>query len=129
MPKLSDAGLARVFLVAVAVHAIATAAWHVQSADVALFPCLFKAVTGAPCPGCGMTRSCNSLARGRFGDAWRYNPLAFPLVALAALIAVCPRLLRNCWRRVPAAVRGAATWLTLAVVLTHWAIRWWAGAA
>ena len=49
--------------------------------------CLFKGVTGYPCPGCGMTRACYSALTGHFKDAFSLHPL-FPLapVMIAAVI-------------------------------------------
>ncbi|HEU4395588.1 MAG TPA: DUF2752 domain-containing protein, partial [Planctomycetota bacterium] len=46
--------------------------------------CGFRAITGADCPGCGMTRATLALARGDAAGAWRWHPAVFPLVALAA---------------------------------------------
>ena len=39
-------------------------------------PCIFRNLTGLPCPGCGMTRGFVAMGHGRIGDAWRANPLA-----------------------------------------------------
>lgn len=35
--------------------------------------CLFRRVTGRPCPGCGMTRALSRLAHGDLRGAWREN--------------------------------------------------------
>lgn len=48
-------------------------------------PCLFTAVVGVRCPGCGMTRAISCVAHGRFRDAVRYNPLVVLVLPLAAL--------------------------------------------
>ena len=40
--------------------------------------CIFKTLTGIPCPGCGMTRALVAAARGRFELAFYFHPL-FPL--------------------------------------------------
>ncbi|MDR1631038.1 MAG: DUF2752 domain-containing protein [Oscillospiraceae bacterium] len=37
--------------------------------------CLFRAVTGIPCPSCGMTRAWFAVARLDFRAAFRYHPL------------------------------------------------------
>ena len=46
--------------------------------------CGFKFLLGAPCPGCGMTRSLLALLSGHFGESWRLHPLAGPLALFAA---------------------------------------------
>ncbi len=43
--------------------------------------CAFHALTGLPCPGCGLTRAFCALARGHFYEAWQLHPFAFPLFA------------------------------------------------
>lgn len=47
--------------------------------------CLFRRVTGLPCPSCGTTRSVLSLSHMQFTDALHYNPLGF-IMALALCI-------------------------------------------
>jgi hypothetical protein len=45
--------------------------------------CLFKAITGRPCPGCGMTRAIASILRGDFQVSLHYNfrvIIVFPLL-------------------------------------------------
>lgn len=37
--------------------------------------CLFKNLTGRPCPGCGMTRAISSASHGNFKQAFSYNKL------------------------------------------------------
>ena len=49
-------------------------------------PCLFRAVTGRLCPGCGVTRMCLALLRWDWAAAWSANPaLLLMLPVLAAL--------------------------------------------
>ncbi len=74
--------------------------------------CPFKALTGLPCPGCGMTHAFLALGRLDFSGAWGANPLVFPLTALTALYAA---------DRVPGALRSAKVVnLALAGVLAFW---------
>ncbi|NNE26355.1 MAG: DUF2752 domain-containing protein [Saprospiraceae bacterium] len=47
--------------------------------------CVFKNMTGIPCPSCGATRSVLSIMSGQFANAWYFNPLGFLLIALFAL--------------------------------------------
>ena len=43
--------------------------------------CLFKRMTGYPCPTCGTTRGVLSLMQGKFLEAWLFNPMVF-IIAL-----------------------------------------------
>ena len=47
--------------------------------------CLFHAVTGLQCPGCGLTRAFCAISHGQFVLAWHLNPLSFYLYSLAVL--------------------------------------------
>jgi hypothetical protein len=47
--------------------------------------CAYRKLLGVGCPGCGMTRGFISLMRGRWQQAWDYNPgvyLVFSLVVV-----------------------------------------------
>lgn len=37
--------------------------------------CIFRFITGHPCPACGSIRSIGALAQGDVISAWQYNPL------------------------------------------------------
>lgn len=52
------------------------------------YSCVFKALTGIPCPTCGMTRSFMSLLRLDLKSAFYYHPLFWtvPLIAGSFLI-------------------------------------------
>lgn len=61
---------------------ILTAGWWVTPDQVAPIPlCGFKFIFGIDCPGCGLTRSFLSLARGNVGASFHYNA-AGPLIYL-----------------------------------------------
>lgn len=64
-------------------------------------------------PTCGLTRASTALARADFVSAWRFNPAAFLIAALAAATAV-------------RAVYGAATgrWVTVRVTWTKRTVIW-----
>jgi hypothetical protein len=49
-------------------------------------PCPFLRVTGLPCPGCGMTRSCLALLRGDFHAVWHFNPFGLVFAAFWAVV-------------------------------------------
>ena len=46
--------------------------------------CPFRAVTGFPCPTCGLIRSAGCILRGEFADAWRTNPLDATVMTVVA---------------------------------------------
>jgi hypothetical protein len=52
------------------------------------FVCPLRALTGIPCPLCGMTRACITAVHGHFGASLAFNPggLLVVLLALTALI-------------------------------------------
>ena len=47
-----------------------------------LRPCIFRGLTGVPCPTCGTTRAATAFLNGELAGAFAANPLA----ALAGLI-------------------------------------------
>ena len=49
--------------------------------------CLFRALTGLPCPGCGLTRALSSLIQGHPAAAFSYHPFAFIVLPLFAMLA------------------------------------------
>ncbi|MDE7125963.1 MAG: DUF2752 domain-containing protein [Muribaculaceae bacterium] len=59
--------------------------------------CVFKAITGYDCPGCGSQRAFHALLHGNVYEAFVLNPAVFALVPLAVLYALaewcgCSRL-------------------------------------
>lgn len=80
--------------------------------------CLFRRVTGRPCPSCGLTRSWNATAHGRLRTALAHHPFG-PLTFFAALVIVLrgPQALDRAELRDPrvATVLGSLwllTWLS-----------------
>ena len=90
--------------------------------------CPFRALTGLPCPGCGMTRAFCSMGHGEFARAFGYNALA-PFVFAGALL-LWAHSLASALRLdgVSAALErllpsSRAALAMLAVVLAWWAVR------
>jgi hypothetical protein len=47
--------------------------------------CAYRQLVGIGCPGCGMTRGFISLMRGRWQQAWTYNPGVYLLFFLVVI--------------------------------------------
>jgi len=48
--------------------------------------CGFKALTGLPCPGCGLTHSFCAIGKGDLGEAFAFNAVGPPLFAVSILV-------------------------------------------
>jgi hypothetical protein len=95
--------------------------------QLGLGPCAFAAMTGRPCPTCGMTTAFAWFARGSFGASWRASP-AGCLIALL-IVPVSTWLLVSVWFRKPVGFRSVdrpLMGLLVAIVsasLAFWFIR------
>jgi hypothetical protein len=78
-------------------------------------PCVFREVTGVPCPLCGATRAFALAARGD-GDLWRYNA-AWVVLAAAAVLAGALALAASLAGRAPLARAAERTAWAPALVL------------
>jgi hypothetical protein len=75
-------------------------------------PCLFRALTGLQCPGCGSTRALHHLLHGEFARAFRYNPMLFA-VGPFALAARWPGFI----------TRRSVGWTALVVTVAYGIVR------
>jgi hypothetical protein len=66
---------------------VAAAAVPLESARSGPILCTFRAVTGLPCPSCGMTRSWNAMGHGRVREASGFH-LMGPVTFVAAVALV-----------------------------------------
>jgi hypothetical protein len=57
--------------------------------------CLFRRITGVPCPSCGLTRSWLAAGHGRPRDAVGFHPLGPVTMVVAAWLAMDPRAERR----------------------------------
>lgn len=57
-------------------------------------PCLFKVITGLPCPFCGLTTSFTLLTHGNLGHAFLANPSGPPLYGIMLCLLVTYVILR-----------------------------------
>jgi len=101
------------------------------SGHVLAAPCLFKVVTGMPCPGCGMTRSVAYSLHGHPLQALSFHwfgPLAAAFIVLLILIPIARLALAASGRARPAfriSDRAAALSLLsfIAFMTAHWLYR------
>jgi len=93
--------------------------------------CPFRALTGLPCPGCGLTRSWVYAAHGWWRESFAANP--FGLVVVAAILALAVTVVVKRVRRTPPpqldkllrhplAIGIGAVWLVYAIVRLAYAI-------
>ncbi len=83
--------------------------------------CGFRALTGIPCPACGITRSVVCCCHLRLGDAVAYNPVG-PLVVGLLLFAAVARF-TGAERRLPPNTYEKAVAVILALLLLLWGAR------
>jgi hypothetical protein len=77
------------------------------------FPqCVFHALTGLECPGCGTTRALHALLHGDVAAAWRFNASLFFSAPFMGVAIISPRF----------ALRPATAWI--AIIGT---VGWWVG--
>lgn len=93
------------------------AAGLVTSTTAGGLTCVFAAVTGVPCPFCGMTHGVAALGAGDLAGAVAAHPLAPSAVALALAVAVALPLRRRL------AVAPSALWALALLVGVVWLVR------
>ena len=87
-------------------------------------PCLFRALTGLMCPGCGSTRAMHQIVHGHFAAAFMLNPLfllAIPFL-LYALIRYSLGVMRG---EVPRSNQLPASYIyaLFVIVVSFWIFR------
>ena len=89
----------------------------VKPAGSDLTPCMFRNVTGLPCPACGSTRAAFAVADGRLLDAVAFNPLMTVVAVLgAAWLVMRIGFARQVTINLPPRA-GAGVWAALAALL------------
>lgn len=61
--------------------------------------CLFRDLTGIPCPACGMSRALSALVRFDIAKALEYHPVfwAFPIACVSAVLCALDKKRRRAW--------------------------------
>lgn len=111
-----------VWLAVAAVVAVGLLYFLFDPAESAFAPkCVFHAVTGWDCPGCGSQRMLHALLHGDMAGAWRANPFllcAMPLLILLAFAA----LYRKRWPRLYSTVNSMPVIIAVSVAIIAWTI-------
>ncbi len=85
--------------------------------------CVFKALTGFDCPGCGSQRALHALLNGRVAEAWRYNAMLFFLVPVAVAFGVAEYAPQRFPRLAAMLLRPVTIAALLALILGWWIAR------
>jgi uncharacterized protein YjeT (DUF2065 family) len=83
-------------------------------------PCIWNAVIGYPCPGCGMTRSLASLSNFDFVSAIHFNPIGFIIVVAGLLAMLFPSMAHKLFVRLQelnSEINGKSRFLFPAILL------------
>jgi hypothetical protein len=83
--------------------------------------CLFKWITGLPCPTCGLTRAGLHLLSADLAGAFMYNPLCFAAI-LAAVGALLSRIISGRQLRISASPKEKKIIVTL--LITALSLNW-----
>lgn len=57
--------------------------------------CIWVAITGFPCPGCGLTRAGMALLKGNFKEAFQIHPFIYIIVAMALVFCIYRYILKR----------------------------------
>ena len=89
--------------------------WRFDPSEVRAPLCMFHALTGLDCPGCGATRATHELLHGRVSAALRYNALWVLLLPVAAYLTISELRVSAGWRPLPGDLpRRVWFWLSIA---------------
>jgi hypothetical protein len=113
---VSHLGLAGTFVVLCAYAGVVASAGPEHAPR--LWLCPWKALTGLPCPTCGILRSLAAALRGDWYSCLAFHPLC-PLIVgtLACLSFLC---VRGMLRREPVSLGGVAAWYLLLLGVACW---------
>lgn len=87
-------------------------------------PCIFQAVTGLYCPGCGGTRAVKYLLTGQIAKSLQYHPLVLYTAVIVTLEAVSAVIAKKTGR--PERYLGhekAWIYLGVGIILVNWIVK------
>jgi hypothetical protein len=88
-----------------------------RHAQMLAVPCLFHALTGYYCPGCGGTRAVEALLHGQLLRAFAYHPLVGYAACVYILFLVSHTLEKLSSHRLRIGMKCRPLWLWLALVI------------
>jgi hypothetical protein len=117
-------------LAAIAVLLLAAAlALPLDAPPLSLFGCPFRALTGLPCFGCGMTHAFHFAVRGDFARAAAHSPLGLALAISSAAHAAWTALRLCGLPYAPRIVAGSGVrWAAAAALGANWIFLVWGAA-
>lgn len=97
----------------------------VSNPDHSYTLCMFKNVTGHPCPGCGMGRASIELFKGNLGESFHYHWWAIPfhVLMLVSLVWLLRDMLKNSdsfWKFIQKPMKSWWLALIFVLVLINW---------
>lgn len=100
---------------------VALVAWLGRRVGCSAELCLFKRLTGLPCPTCGTTRGALLILGGRPLEGFLCNPLVFAVAAAAVLVVVVRLAAGRAVRiRLSRRERIALWWTFAALAAANW---------
>ena len=122
VPRLPGWPLSAVGLLVAGFALVGAGAWWAMRQRPRVELCLFKRLTGWPCPTCGAARGMFCVLRGEPLSAWKLNPLLFTVLAAAAALAALRLLLARAVRvEMARREKLLALVAAAALVLLNWA--------
>lgn len=111
-----------VWLAVAAVVTVGLLYFLFDPAESALAPkCVFHALTGWDCPGCGSQRMLHALLHGDMAGAWHANPFLLCAMPLLILLAFAT-LYRKRWPRLYRTVNSMPVIIAVSVAIIAWTI-------
>lgn len=107
---------------AIAIALFAGIYFFVDPAETAWAPkCLFHAVTGLQCSGCGSQRAVHALLHGDIAAAFRYNALLITSLPFI-IVALWTEISRKSHPRLYAAIHNVWCLSIVAIIVVVWTI-------
>lgn len=88
-------------------------------------PCMFHAVTGYYCPGCGGTRAAFALIHGKFIQSFYYHPIVLYTAIAGGWFMISQTIEWISGKRVKIGMhfREIYLWIALGIILIHFLVR------